>query len=747
MIRTRCPQAAAALRRPSVTRWSRITVAVAALSGWTTSPAHGLRVPASFVQQVPEDTIPLPALEVTVLRTPFQQNAAPFAVSAVQGEELRRGKSGVFLQETLQGLPGVQVQSRFNPAVGDRIAIRGFGARAQFGLRGIRVLVDGIPATLPDGQSTLDHLDVATLGRVEALRGPGSAIFGNASGGVLSFSTRRPSLAPFDLEVEGLGGSNGLARGQVTASGTVGRTGYLITGSKQTWDGYRDICPTSAPSCPGASSGSFRSDTLSSYGAADRLGLNARLVREMAGGELSLTLNALDLEAENPGSITSDFRGGDDNERDWTVHDLYLRFRTKKTINQQQGGLRWAGPLSESLRGDFSIYGVRRNLENPIPFNVIDLSRKGGGLRGLIGGTKSTEAGLLNIQGGVDVDLQKDDRTELSASFGTGRPAPGADPALEQDETVRSVGVFLQADLELAGGAVLLAGVRYDNHNFEADDHIITSGNPDDSGTRGMDAFSPSLGVSVPLGERFNLFSSVSSVFETPTTTELANQPNAAGGFNPELDPMTGKSWELGLRGNAASLLAFEVTAYQTNLENELVPFEVQGQEGVTFFRNAGSSRHRGLEATLSAASRNGLVRGDLTYTRTDARFQDYVLDGEDLRDNRVPGVAPGRAQALVRVNPRPWFGEVVLSWVDEVDVTDANSSSAPSYTLLDLRTGLSEVRLRDVLVSPWLAVTNALDEAYITSVVVNATGSRFFEPGPERSLQIGLRARWAGDN
>jgi iron complex outermembrane receptor protein len=310
---------------------------------------------------------------------------------------------------------------------------------------------------------------------------------------------------------------------------------------------------------------------------------------------------------------------------------------------------------------------------------------------------------------------------------------------------VRSAGLFLQGDLTLPGGAVVLAGIRYDNHRFEAEDRIpVSASNPDDSGVRTMDAVSPSIGASVPLGDRFNLFGSVGTVFETPTTTELANQPTAAGGFNPELDPMSGRSFELGLRGRPASLIAFEVTAYQTDLDNELVPFEVAGQEGVTFFRNSGSSRHRGLEATLSAASRGGLARGDFTWTRTDARYQDYVLEGEDLADNRVPGVAPNRAQALLRVSPSPWFGEVVLGWVDEVHVNDQNTASAPSYTLLDLRSGLSEVRLGGLEVSPWVAVTNVLDEAYIASVVVNSTNPRVFEPGPERGLQLGLRARWA---
>ena len=166
--------------RASVTRWVGILLVATAV--------FSLGTPEIAAQQQPDSVIPLEPLEVTVLRTPYLQNAAPLAVSVLTEEDLQMGRSGFFLEEALQGMPGVQVQNRFNPAVGERIAIRGFGGRAQFGLRGIRLIVDGIPATLPDGQGSIDHLDIESLARVEAIRGPASALYGNASGGVLVFS-------------------------------------------------------------------------------------------------------------------------------------------------------------------------------------------------------------------------------------------------------------------------------------------------------------------------------------------------------------------------------------------------------------------------------------------------------------------------------------------------------------------------------------------------------------------------------
>ncbi len=552
---------------------------------------------------------------------------------------------------------------------------------------------------------------------------------------MLSFSTQDPPDTPFSLEAMGVTGSDGLWRGTLTAAGTVEETGYLITVSGQTWDGYRIIAPNAnrpradTLCARGADAGDLDA-RRGCYGGSDRLGLNARVTTPLAGGDLSLTANVLDLDAENAGSKVADT----DTFRE--INDLYLRFRTGKTIEQQQVGVRWTGGLGSALDGDFSVYGVHRTINNPIPFDVIDLSRNGGGLRAALGRTADTGAGELGIQGGIEYELQNDERSEVALAFGTGQPT--GDPFLDQDEDVRSVGLFLQGTLELPAGAVVLAGLRYDNHEFTATDKVpVTPENPDDSGTRTMDRVSPSIGVSIPAGS-LNVFGSVGTVFETPTTSELSNQPDAAGGFNPNLDPMRGESFEIGVRGAVGSVAAFELAAYQTNLRDELVRFEVPGLDDVSFFRNSGESRHRGLEATLSLASTDGLFRGDMPYTYTDARFQEYELDGDDLSDNRIPGISPARLQSSVRFTPGLVWGEVIGTYLESVQVNDRNTAMAPEYFLLDLRAGLADVALGTITVSPWVSVLNALDRDYIASVAVNAFGGRFFRARSRAILPVG---------
>ena len=698
-----------------------------------------LAVPASAQQ--PADTtrpIALEPVEVNILRTSMSEHMAPLAVASLGELALRRARSGAFLEEALRGLPGVHVQNRYNFSLGERVVVRGFGGRAQFGVRGVRLIVDGIPATLADGQGTLDHLDVGSLGRVEVVRGAASSLFGNASGGVLVFESRLPPPEPVRLEAEYVGGSHGLSRAQATASGTVSETGYLVNLSTQGWDGYRN----------NPVSGAERSV----YGVADRVALNAQLRRALASGDLTLTVNHLDLDSENPGellksqidSLTRTAHGAG------PVNNV-LR-RAGKEITQTQGGLRWAGGLA-GVDADLAVFAVTRKTINPIVPTIIDLERDAGGLRVHLSRALGTSWGPLRLHTGVEGEFMFDDRLNFANVNGERGPTPTVD----QRERVRSAGLFLQGDVPLPANAEGLVGLRYDRLDFRAWDHIARSGSdPSRTGERTMDRVSPSVGVNVPVGGALNVFANWGTVFETPSTTELGNRPDGEGGFNPDLEPQTGTSAELGLRGRAGRLVTFELSAYRTDLRNEIVRFQVPTLPGRDFFRNAGRSRHTGVEATLSGVAPSGLIDARLTYTYTNARFRTFVQDGVDVGGNRIPGLAPQRADAVVRLNPLdrlpglPAFAELVTTYVDAVPVNDRNTEgfSAPSYVLVDVRGGLHEVRMSRVTVSPWIAVTNLFDEYYVASVVPNAAAAspaaaRYYDPGPGRSLQLGIRASW----
>lgn len=677
-------------------------------------------VPSGAAAQEPSDTtrvLPIAPLEVTVLRAPVPVRDVPYAVAQLGEEALRSGKTGAFLEEALANLPGVQVQNRYNFAVGERLSVRGFGPRAQFGVRGVRVMVDGIPATMPDGQSTLDHLDLTTLGRVEVLRGPGSALYGNAAGGVLSFETR-PAHRPSRQTVRVTGGGNGLLNLEGIAEGGSGAVGWIVGAGRLEYDGFRDH-----PDRP--------DDT---YGEAERLNLNARVSVPLLRGTVRLVVNGLDLDAENPGSLSREaFEEGD------PAFGFNVAQGTGKEIRQAQLGALWSGPAA-GLRAEVGAWVISRTLENPIPPSVIDLERRAGGLRTLVRDETDLGGRSLAWGLGVEVELQRDGRENFENDGGR----PGA-LLLDQVEEVRALGLFGQGRLAILPRLDVTAALRYDRFRFEADDRFFgpgAGGDPDDSGERTMDRLSPSVGLIARVADGVDLFANVASALETPTTTELVNRPDGAGGFNPALDPSTAVTLEGGVRGRTGRRVSWELVAFRTEVDDDLVPFEVPEQPGRSFFRNAGSATHEGWEASVTATPVDGLT-GRVVWSRTDARFDDFHVEGEDFSDNRIPGLAPNRVETGLRAEGRRWFVAADVEWVDGIPVNDANTEAADAYWLTDLRAGLREIGTDRLRIEPFVGLSNLFDERYAASVAVNAFGGRFFEPGPGRTLHAGANLIW----
>lgn len=676
------------------------------------------RPPRLQAQELPDSLVVLDSVVVSVTRSPAALGQSPYAVSLLRGGELQLGNAGVSLEEALQALPGVQIQNRFNYSVGEKISIRGFGARSQFGVRGVKLLVDGIPATLPDGQGTLDHLDVGSLGRVEALRGPSSALYGNGAGGVLSFETRPPPLSGTRQEARAVLGEDGLFRFQATTSGTTGKTGYVISLSTLHYDGFR-----SNPEAPGEA-----------YGVSDRVTLNGQVTTPVAGGSLRITANAFDLSSENPGQLPRDLLH-EENLQAWGFN---VRQGTRKDVRQGQLGASWRGEVG-GLNGRLVAWGLARELDNPIPPRVVDLDRVAGGVRALVFNERARRPGDVEWLVGAELELQRDDRLNHENEQG----ARGA-LTLDQLERVRGLGVFLQVRTFFSDRLSAVGALRHDRFRFEAEDHLVTAGNEDDSGTRVMSAWSPSIGLHFQASEGVALYANVATALTTPTTTELANQPSGRGGFNPELDPVRSLTAELGVRGHAGSRVGYEAAAFLTGLRDELIAFEDPVQEGRTFFRNAGSSTYTGVEGALSLSLRDG-VSARVSYTYVNARFDDFRADGDVFDDHDVPGLAPHRLDGLVRVTRGTWFGEARGDYVGRVPVDNANSAFADGYGLLDVRTGLDGAPLGMLELSPFVGVSNVFDTRYAASVAVNAFGGRFYDPGPGRAFFVGLSAAYSG--
>ena len=708
--------------RMNLARWvGALSMAMAMLSLWT---------PKVAAQEPLDSVIPIDSMVVTVLRATDGLGRAPYAVSVQSGQALQLGNTGFSLNEALQGIPGLQISHRYNYSVGERISIRGFGSRSQFGARGIKVLVDGVPATLADGQTTLDHLDIGSLGRAEVMRGPSAAMYGNGGGGVLSFQTRAAPDVPVRQDATAIFGENGLMRFQSTTSGSQGGTTYLVNVAHLTYDGFRTVADSSDFAVE-------RSDS-SLYGLAKRFNVNGQVGVEAAGGRLLFTANFMDLEAESPGGLNRDAiytdslfhaRGGGFGN---------IARNARKDIYQAQLGATWTGPVG-NLNAEFVGWGLSRRMNNPIPPRIIDLSRNAYGVRAMVSSDGDSDWGPVTWAAGFDVDLQRDDRTEHDNVGG----APGA-LTKDQFETVFAAGVFLQANLPLGDRVTVAGGLRYDRFDFGVDDRLTTDG--DDSGDRVMDAVSPTVGVVFQASPDFSVFGNFATSLATPTTTELGNNPAGTGGFNPDLEPQTGNTGEIGLRGQLNNRFSYEASGFLSKLKNELVPFEDAAQPGRVFFRNSGESTYQGVEAALRAVLPAGIF-GQFSYTFVDAKFDEFQVDDgttvEVFDGNFVPGVARHRFQGLVRVIRGPWYGEVRGDHVGKTYTNDANdgNTAAKSYTLWDVRTGLSGQRLGSIEVAPFVSLTNVFDNVYSAAVAVNAFGGRYYEPGPRRAFSAGLTA------
>ena len=608
-------------------------------------------------------------------------------------------------------MPGVQVDNRFNAALGERISIRGFGARTQFGVRGVKVIVDGVPATMPDGQSSLNHVELGTLGSAEVERGPASALYGNAAGGVVLLESAPPPDSVFGATLRALGGGDGLSRFQGTVGGRAGGAGWTLGASRLAYDGFRQWSDQ-------------RSTRLT--GRAD--------ARSAAHGWGAVRASAawVDYDAHNPGSL-SDALLAQDPTRAFANN---VNQQTGEAGKHGQLGLGWRRALGPGEL-DASAWGLRRRLNNPIPVSIVALDRRAGGVRAAYTVDAAQTDARERLTLGTEVQRQRDDRQ----NFGNSAGVEGA-RTLDQLEHVTSTALFAQGDATLGSRVVALAGVRSDHVRFAAADRLVSATNPDDSGARTLAATTPSLGVSVSLVRAANVYANASTSFETPTTTELANRPTGAGGFNPDLQPQRARSLEAGLKGTALlgsrGAASWQLAAYHTAVRDALVPFEVPGAPGRQFYRNAGEARHRGVEASGEASVGAGLTLR-AAYTLVDARFTQYTVHDTSYAGHRVPGVSPRRLDASALWHgPRGALLGLDVRAQDRMPANDANSAQAAGYALADARAVAGEWRLPGAVVAPFLGVTNVLDARYVTAVTVNATGARYFEPGSRRAFYIG---------
>ncbi|HDE1096916.1 TPA: TonB-dependent receptor [Klebsiella pneumoniae] len=667
---------------------------------------------------------------VTAAPTTVSELDTPAAVSVVNGDEMRQAAPRVNLSESLGAVPGLQVQNRQNYAQDLQLSIRGFGSRSTYGVRGLRIYVDGIPATMPDGQGQTSNIDIGSVDTIEVLRGPFSALYGNSSGGVINFTSQTGTQPP-TVEASSYYGSFGTWHYGMKATGAVGDgshagdVDYTVSTNRFTTHGYRD------------------------HSGARKNLANARLgVRINDVSKLTLLLNSVDIKANDAGGLTADeWR---DNPRQSPRGDQY---NTRKNTRQTQAGLRYERQLSAQDDLSVMMYAGEREttqfqsiprapqLKPSHAGGVIDLTRHYQGID-----TRLTHRGELLVPVTLTAGLDYENMSERRKGYENfvmvnGAPQYGEQGALRRNERnlMWNVDPYLQTQWQLTDKLSLDAGVRYSSVWFDSNDYYITPGNGDDSGDASYHKWLPAGSLKYALTDAWNVYLSAGRGFETPTINELSYRSDNQSGLNFGLKPSTNDTVEIGSKTRIGNGL-FTAALFQTNTDNEIVVDSSSG--GRTSYKNAGKTRRQGMELGLDQQFGESW-RLKAAWTWLDATYRTNVCDDASCNGNRIPGIARNMGYASFGYQPEQgWYAGSDIRYMSDIMANDENTAKAPSWTVVGLTTGYkwSYGRMDMDLFG---RIDNLFDREYVGSVIVNESNGRYYEPAPGRNYGIGLNLAW----
>ena len=683
----------------------------------------------------PADDTPLPEIVVTATRSAQERRDLAASVDRVDAATLRQMGPQINLSEALQRVPGLGVLNRKNYAQDLQISSRGFGARSTFGVRGVRLYADGIPATMPDGQGQSALFDLGSAERIEVLRGPASALYGNAAGGVVQVFTEDGPPEP-ELSLGLAVGADGLRREQVKLGGQSGAVNYMVNLSHFETDGWR------------------------AHSAAQRDQFSTKLRWDLA-DRATLTLLGSYLNMPNvqdPLGLTAAQLAANPRQADASA----LAYDTRKDIENGQLGLVYERPVGHDDTLRLMAYGGSRQVrqfqaipagaQTPArhPGGIIDFNRDYRGLDARYTWRTQLAARPFTLTGGASIDQLKEQRQGYQNFIGSTLGVVGA-LRRDEDNTARNSDQYLQADWAVAPRWSVGAGLRHSRVRFSSRDHYIVAGNGDDSGAMAFEATTPLASVMYRPLDALHLYASAGRSVETPTLNEVAYRSNAGTdpGWNLGLKASRAQHLEIGVKSRPLPRTTLDVALFSIDTDDEIAVARNEG--GRSTFQNVGRTRRDGVEASSSwAINPAWSTYAALTFTR--ARYRDAfnsvaVASGVTTTTqvnagNDLPGVPRRSAYAELAWRPAHtgWSGALELRHSGRLWANDVNDEYAPAYTVWALRAGWRQVwgqgdqawRL-DTLAR----IENLRDAAYVGSVIVNEGNRRYYEAAPGRALMV----------
>ena len=680
-------------------------------------------LPVMAEEEAPKKAEQLQDITVQATRVDKSLYEIPGSVGYVGKDDIQFGRQQLGLDESLNKIPGLWMQNRHNFNQDLSISIRGFGKRAAFGIRGVKVYVDGIPNTLPDGQSGIDTIDIGSTDRIEVIRGPSSSLYGTASGGVLNLYTEDGTDIPF-IEARTLVGSHDFSKLQLKSGGQKDSLNYLVSLSRLDYGGYR------------------------AHSQVENTLLNSKFRYDIDDtSDFTLTATILDKPiAEDPGGLT---RAQFEADRK-SAQPNNIRFDSEETVDQQQFGLRYRKTLNENHEIIARNYYQFREFDNKLPFGTpfatggsvtLDRFFTGGGLQYIYTDQIFGHNNRLNV--GFDIDSQMDKRKNFQNTNGS----IGA-LTLNQDEDVFNWGIYMQNEFAITNNLELSFGVRYDEVKFEFTDHFLADG-ADGSGEVSFDAWSPQVGLLWKIHEAVNLYGTVSTSFEPPTTSEFAS-PGAPGGFNQALsEAQESTNYEIGIKGVLPGKTSYQLSLFTMDVTNEILPggFNLGGS---TFFTNTGETSRTGVEAGITFRPLPGLDVS-LAYTYSEFEFETLVVNGISFAGEKIPGVPEQSGYLEVAYyHPSGFYSIIDAQYVDRIFVNNAylagnapgvlvpQGDSTEDYILANFRMGYT-TNIGDTEFTPFFGVNNIFNRKYIGNIRVNEGNRRYFEPAPELNVFAGI--------
>jgi iron complex outermembrane receptor protein len=627
----------------------------------------------------------------TKINSTIQQ--APLSVTLKSFREEKNFNSQSSFSDFIKNTPGVFTTSENNFSQDLRISIRGFGARSAFGIRGVKLIVDGIPETTPDGQSQLDNLPLGLVSNIEILRGPNANLYGNSSGGVISINTLTKSSEKY-YRYSGIFGAYQYQSLQKTRILDWNNSSLIIHYDKRRSNGYRD-------------QSGYKSNILNLKYIND-LDNNNKIVWQINYTDSPYSYDSGGLKLSD---VENDRRQARKNNIDY---DTYEKVKHLKT------GFSWNHTMNENSFFDSYFFYQKRDFFTKLPFNfggIISLDRDYYGL-----GTKYTKKYYLDNRTktlvlGLDYLNQSDHRKRYKNDFGV-----QGEITFDQIEQFKSTGLYMLSQTNFDSGLLVRYGIRYDINDISTDS----------SSSIILDKLNPSIGLTYKVNSNDNIFFSFGTSFETPTLNELSNNPNGVG-LNEDLNSSSSLNYEIGWR-KAVSNLTLEAIAYFISSENEILPYELEQFPGKNFYQNVGSTSRFGIELNSQLSFKGGRI--NLSYTLSKNKFEDFIIDNNNLADNLIPGI-PSQMLDLDLIFKLSRGRSLIISnrLIGERYADNANETLISSYNLLNVKYSKDIFSNSEI----FLGLNNAFNQEYFDNIRINAFGKRYYEPAPKRNFYFGV--------